>query len=166
MRHQFLPLISLISSATMNFVFLLVMNHFKQKLFIIVIARIPWVFTLSLCQIFYILIFWSLLTCLIIFSPMWQLIDVSTWVDHWMPRYPVKHCCRMYLWGCFQESLAFELVDWIKQTALPNVGAPPVAQTVKNLPAMLETWLQSVGHVEPLEKVMATHSSTLAWRIP
>ena len=37
-----------------------------------------------------------------------------------------------------------------------------MAQTVKNLPAMQETWLQSVGHVEPLEKVMATHSSILA----
>ena len=41
-----------------------------------------------------------------------------------------------------------------------------VAQTVKNLPAMLETWVQSLGQKDPLEKGMATHSSILAWRIP
>ena len=37
---------------------------------------------------------------------------------------------------------------------------------VKNLPAMLETWVQSLGWEDPLEKEMTTHSSTLAWRIP
>ena len=37
---------------------------------------------------------------------------------------------------------------------------------VKDLPAMLETWVQSLGQEDPLEKGMATHSSTLAWRIP
>ena len=36
---------------------------------------------------------------------------------------------------------------------------------VKNLPEMLETWVQSLGWEDPLEKGMATHSSTLAWRI-
>ena len=41
-----------------------------------------------------------------------------------------------------------------------------VAQTVKNLPAMQETWVQSLGQEDPLEKGMATHSSILAWRIP
>ena len=41
-----------------------------------------------------------------------------------------------------------------------------VAQTVKNLPAMLETWVQSLGWEDPLEEGMATHSSVLAWRIP
>ena len=39
-----------------------------------------------------------------------------------------------------------------------------MAQTVKNLPAMQETWVQSLGWEDPLEK--ATHSSTLAWKIP
>ena len=39
-------------------------------------------------------------------------------------------------------------------------------QTVKNLPAMQETWVQSLGQEDPLEKGMATHSSVLAWRIP
>ena len=41
-----------------------------------------------------------------------------------------------------------------------------VAQTVKYLPAMRETWVQSLGQEDPLEKDMATHSSTLAWKIP
>ena len=41
-----------------------------------------------------------------------------------------------------------------------------VAQTVKNLPAVQETWVRSLGWEDPLEKEMATHSSILAWRIP
>ena len=41
-----------------------------------------------------------------------------------------------------------------------------VAQTVKNLPAMQETQVQSPGQEDPLEKGMATYSSILAWRIP
>ena len=41
-----------------------------------------------------------------------------------------------------------------------------VAQMVKNLPRMWETRIQSLGREDPLEKEMATHSSTLAWRIP
>ena len=42
----------------------------------------------------------------------------------------------------------------------------PVAQMVKNLPAMQETRVQSLGQEDPLEKGMAIHSSILAWRIP
>ena len=41
-----------------------------------------------------------------------------------------------------------------------------VAQLVKNLPAVWETWVQSLGWEDPLEKGRATHSSILAWRIP
>ena len=41
-----------------------------------------------------------------------------------------------------------------------------VAQTVKNPPAMQETWVQSLGQEGLLEEGMATHSSILAWRIP
>ena len=41
-----------------------------------------------------------------------------------------------------------------------------MAQWVKNPPAMQETWLQSLGWEDPLEKEMATHSSILAWRNP
>ena len=41
-----------------------------------------------------------------------------------------------------------------------------VAQLVKNPPVMRETWVQSLGWVDPLEKGTTTHSSILAWRIP
>ena len=44
--------------------------------------------------------------------------------------------------------------------------ASQVAQRVKKLPAMPETWVQSLGQEDPLEEEMATHSSILAWRIP
>ena len=41
-----------------------------------------------------------------------------------------------------------------------------VAQLIKNLPSMQETWVQSLGWEDPLEKGTAIHSSILAWRIP
>ena len=40
-----------------------------------------------------------------------------------------------------------------------------IAQSVKNLPAMQETWVRFLGQEDPLEKGMATHSSVLAWRV-
>ena len=39
-------------------------------------------------------------------------------------------------------------------------------QTVKHLPTMRETWVQSLGQEDPLEKEIVTHSSTLAWKMP
>ena len=45
-------------------------------------------------------------------------------------------------------------------------GVSLVAQIVKNPPAMQETQVQSLGHEEPLEKVLATHAITVAWKIP
>ena len=41
-----------------------------------------------------------------------------------------------------------------------------MAQKIKNLPAVWETWVRSLSWEDPLEKEMATHSSILAWRIP
>ena len=41
-----------------------------------------------------------------------------------------------------------------------------MAQMVKRLPAVQETWVRSLGREDPLEKEMASHSSTLAWKIP
>ena len=46
------------------------------------------------------------------------------------------------------------------------MGASLVAQTVKNLPAMRESWVQSLGWEDALQEGMATHSSILAWRMP
>ena len=47
-----------------------------------------------------------------------------------------------------------------------NMFASLVAQMVKNLPSMQETWVRSLGWEDPLEKGKATHSSILAWKIP
>ena len=47
-----------------------------------------------------------------------------------------------------------------------NLWASLVAQRLKRLPAMQETWVRSLGREDPLEKETATHSSILAWRIP
>ena len=48
----------------------------------------------------------------------------------------------------------------------PSFCLSLVAQPVKNLPAMQETWVRSLGQEDHLKKGMATHSSILAWRIP
>ena len=45
-------------------------------------------------------------------------------------------------------------------------GASLVAQAVKRLPAVWETWVRSLSWEDPLEKAMAPHSSTLDWKIP
>ena len=47
-----------------------------------------------------------------------------------------------------------------------NMVTSLVAQMVKHLPTMRETWVRSLGQEDPLEKEIATHSSTLAWKIP
>ena len=49
-------------------------------------------------------------------------------------------------------------------TKFPEVTEKLVAQTVKHLPAMRETWVRFLGREDPLEKEMAIHSSTLAWK--
>ena len=63
----------------------------------------------------------------------------------------------------YSETLQFESLN-VFGTAL--LVASLVAQSVKNLPAMRETWVPSLSWKDPLEKGTATHSSILAWRIP
>ena len=59
-----------------------------------------------------------------------------------------------------QMRVQFTILNWSPlQVSL-------VAQTVKRLPAMRDTQVRSLGREDPLEKEMATHSSTLAWKIP
>ena len=55
---------------------------------------------------------------------------------------------------------------WPVHEIAGSSGASLVAQRLKHLPAMQETWVRSLGREDPLEKEMATHSSILAWRIP
>ena len=65
----------------------------------------------------------------------------------------------------FPVSFSLWLSVWL-QSVLILFQASLVAQAVKNLPAMQETRVQSLGWEDPLEKGMATHSSILAWKIP
>ena len=58
------------------------------------------------------------------------------------------------------------LVGSLVASLVAPLVAPLVAQTVKSMPAMWETWVQSLGWEDLLEKEMATHSSILAWRVP
>ena len=61
-------------------------------------------------------------------------------------------------------SLGRTLKTW--DAVWDSIGASLVAQIVKNSPAMQETWVQSLGWEDALEKGTATHSNILAWRIP
>ena len=55
---------------------------------------------------------------------------------------------------------------WLSNIPYIHTHIATVAQMVKNLPAMQETRVQSLGQEDPLEKEMEIHSSTLAWKIP
>ena len=55
------------------------------------------------------------------------------------------------------------LSGWIPNAIISVLRASLVAQTVKHLSAMWETWVQSLGWEDPLQEVMATHSTMLAW---
>ena len=55
---------------------------------------------------------------------------------------------------------------WRSKGELCLLWGPLVAQTVKSLPAVRETWVRSLGGEDPLEKEMTTHSNILAWKIP
>ena len=68
----------------------------------------------------------------------------------------IKRLWHFFWWS--NQSLSLILLCWGVVSL--------VAQSVKNLPAVRETWVQSLGWEDPLEKEMATHSSNLAWRIP
>ena len=57
-------------------------------------------------------------------------------------------------------------ICWRMEYSLLYSWASPVAQLVKNLPIMWETWVQSLGRKDSLEKEMAIHSTILAWEIP
>ena len=73
------------------------------------------------------------------------------WVDSVLERKPRSSS----LWG---------LVFFFRVAITKPLGASLGAHLVKNLPAMQETWVQSLGWEDPLEKGMTTHSSILVWR--
>ena len=95
-----------------------------------------------------------------------QEISFQTWAQRWGMNSGLSY--REHGWDVFDkenserrangqgELLISRKVYWI----------PWMAQTVKNLPAMQETWIGSLGQEDTLRKGMATHSSIFAWRIP
>ena len=68
----------------------------------------------------------------------------------------------VFVMGCLGGPFIKNLLTLILDTSLASL----VAQRVKRLPEMYETWVRSLGQEDPLEKEMATHSSTLAWKTP
>ena len=74
-----------------------------------------------------------------------------------------KQCCHEHGGG----QISFYVSVFVSEmTLLSHMEVSLVAQLVKNLPAMPETWVRSLDWEDTLEKGKATHSSILAWRIP
>jgi len=91
--------------------------------------------------------------------------QVNVWLDKPTQNNKTFHSRKIYQLSMrtrvtypisFSNSVLTKQLSW---TSL-------VAQTVKRLYTTWETWVQSLGRQDPLEKEMATHSSTLAWKIP
>ena len=107
---------------------------------------------------------------------------LETWVQSLGQEDPLEKemakCSSTLAWKipwtekpCRQQSMGSQRVghDWVTlliYLLYTSERAPLVAQRLKSLPAMRETWVRSLGQEDPLEKKMATHSSILAWRIP
>ena len=92
---------------------------------------------------------------------------VKCCIEHW-------HACIFqnygFLWVYVQEwdcqIIWYFNFQYFTDPPYCSLWASLVAQMVKNLPAMRETWVQSLGWEDPLEESTATHCSILAWRIP
>ena len=100
------------------------------------------------------------LTAVIMFAPL----SLGHSQDVGNPQWPGIPIHFLY----FQESVVWCPPGEYSLILVTTVSLPglPWCQTVKNLPVMEETKVQSLGQEDPLEKGMATHSSILAWRIP
>ena len=100
-------------------------------------------------------------------------VNSSCGYAHVFPSSFAFYCSNLFELTRSLMFLPYAFFLWWVSRALQNVYVTPsafwaslVAQTVKRLPAVRETWVQSLGWEDPLEKGMATHSSTLAWKIP
>ena len=94
------------------------------------------------------------------FPVMWPGLSFANLLAYWMQHFNsiIFQNLKLLSWSSI-TSTSFVFSNTSQRTSL-------VAQMVKLLPTMWETWVQSLGWEDPLEKEMATHSSTLAWKIP
>ena len=125
--------------------------------------------------------------CLLCFPGFWEILAwlEKGWcvleegrIGRWSPR--AGAAPPSWMWGALSPSDLGFLLCWDQRPEIPtspsaaclhppglrSPDVPLVAQTVKNLPAMQETRIQSLGWEDPLEEGISTHSSILAWRIP
>ena len=86
--------------------------------------------------------------------------------DHWSSCFPILWVFDLVLLDWGQTIFISNSFPGDIDTTFGYPGASLVAQRLKCLPAMRETWVWSLGQEDLLEKEMATHSSILAWRIP
>ena len=79
---------------------------------------------------------------------------------------PTLHCQWSPMFSVVFKISSISEMKWYLSFSNVSFGASLVAQTIKCLLTMRETQVRSLGQEDPLEKEMATHSSTLAWKIP
>ena len=73
---------------------------------------------------------------------------------------PLSHPSFLYLFPIAATTISHKFCGWKQHKGFPG------GSVVNNSPAKVETWIQSLGQEDPLEKEMATHYSILAWEIP
>jgi len=92
-------------------------------------------------------------------SSMFSRVKIINRIYQFIQSHITDSCLSTWSNQVFHYSLSFV-------AQFSGLWASLVAQLVKNLPAMLETWVLSLGWEEPLENGKSTHSSILAWRVP
>ena len=88
---------------------------------------------------------------------------LKTLLQHHRLKASILQCSAFFM---VQLSQLYKTTGKTIALTIWTLGLPLVAQLVKNPPTMQDTWIQSLDLEDPLEKVMATHSNILAWRIP
>ena len=103
-----------------------------------------------------------------------ELVLRMRWPKYWSfsfsisPSNEYSEWIYIFLWSSLTNSFSSHCpsCQLTLKRAILSDSASLVAQTVKHLPTVWETRVRSLGWEDPLEKEMATHSSTLAWKIP
>ena len=99
------------------------------------------------------------------FLSSYQTTSLSGSLGNSQTMWSLWHTFKQYPKGIYTKTIYLGMQSLYIHIYLKK-WASLVAQLVKNLPAMQETWVRSLGWEDPLEKGKATHSSILSWRIP